>query len=121
MSAFQLLQFYFNIPSSIDIKQSTWLQDYRPRQIGQIHVRRNTEHYKRPIFLTVHQYTGMLLFPTYFYELLSLVKSSKVRLNEPNYVPRQPVYRRRPVIQTRIVQYTANRSVVCVHVILSYQ
>ena len=63
----------------------------------------------------------MLLFPTYFYELLSLVKSSKVRLNEPNYVPRQPACRRRPVIQTRIVQYTANRSVVCVHVILSYQ
>ena len=58
----------------------------------------------------------MLLFPTYFYQLLGLLERSKVRLNEPNYVPRHAP--RRPVIQN--ASHTANRSVVCGTVILSY-
>ena len=61
----------------------------------------------------------MLLLPTYFYQLLSRVKNSKVRLNEPNYVPRQSSCRRRSVIETYIVY--GNLSVFCVPVILSYQ
>ena len=50
------------------------------------------------IFCTIQQHTCMLVFPTYFYKLLILVKRLKVLW--VNYVPRQPACLHRLVITT---------------------
>ena len=102
----QRLQFSFNIPSNIDIKQWTrlhWHIHTSRRSVVSVNgtlkdqiIYHNLA--RRLIFCTIHQHTSMLVFPSYFYWILSLVKCSKVRLNEANYVPRQPACRRRPVI-----------------------